>query len=163
MTHWSKHCGKRIHQDICHRLWGDICSCGKMSTLWISLSLTTYPLRMGIASVQCKKCIFAWRLKGRVYMKILPDFGITCGANKVHQFRKALQRSPLDWFGRFKKSICLGYRQSQEDHTIFSKIHREKICYTSCLSWWCFCFQEWFDWKTTAQGEIINKIWDERP
>src|ERR1044072_6980854 len=61
-------------------------------------------------------------------MEIPPGFGPTCGSNKVCRLRKALyglKQSPRAWFGRFTKAmVCLGYKQSQGDHTLFFKHSR---------------------------------------
>ena len=47
------------------------------------------------------------------------------GANKVCHLKKALyglKQSPRTWFGRFTKAMLrMGYKQSQEDYTLFIK------------------------------------------
>ena len=58
-------------------------------------------------------------------MSILPGFKGKMITNKVCRLRKALyelKQSPRAWFGRFVRVMkAIGYRQSQEDHTLFFK------------------------------------------
>jgi len=60
-----------------------------------------------------------------VYMEISPGYGATNGGNKVCKLKKALyglKQSPQTWFGRFTQAmVSLGYKQSQGDHTLFTK------------------------------------------
>ena len=62
-------------------------------------------------------------------MEIPPGFGSTKGGYKVCRLKKALyglQQSPRAWFGRLTQAmISMGYRQSQGDHTMFTKHSHE--------------------------------------
>ena len=64
-------------------------------------------------------------LKKRFIWKSHQDFGRNIAANQVCKLKKALyelKQSPRAWFGRFAKvMIAMGYKQSQEDHTLFVK------------------------------------------
>ena len=63
-------------------------------------------------------------LEEDIYISIPPGFSGSDG-NKVCRLKKALyglKQSPRAWFGRFAKvMIANGYKQSQEDHTLFIK------------------------------------------
>lgn len=96
----------------------------KMNTVRILLSLAA-SCGWELQQFDVKNAFLHGDLEEEVYMEIPPGVGITYGANKVCKLKKALyglKQSPRAWFGRFTKAMkCLGYKQSQGDHTLFFK------------------------------------------
>lgn len=68
-------------------------------------------------------------LQEEVYMD--PSLGFTPKGGKVCKLKKALyglKQSPRAWFGRLSRSMKhYGFKQSQADHTLFSKRGGDKI------------------------------------
>jgi hypothetical protein len=96
----------------------------KMNTVRILLSLAAC-FGWELQQFDVKNAFLHGDLEEEVYMETPPGFGLTSETNKVCRLKKALyglKQSPRAWFGRFTKAmVCLGYKQSQGDHTLFFK------------------------------------------
>ena len=95
----------------------------KMNTIRILLSLVVN-FDWELQQYDVKNAFLYGKLEEEIYMSIRPRFNGGDG-NKVCWLKKALyelKQSPRAWFGRFAKvMIANGYKQSQEDHTLFIK------------------------------------------
>jgi len=100
----------------------------KMNTVRIILSLIAY-FGWELQQFDVKNAFLDGNLEEEIYMEIPPGFGSTKGGYKVCRLKKALyglQQSPRAWFGRLTQAmISMGYRQSQGDHTMFTKHSHE--------------------------------------
>ena len=75
-------------------------------------------------------------LEEEVFIEPPPGFDEDFGADKICHVKKTLydlKQSPRAWFKRFTKAMLrIGYKQSQEDHTLFIK-HSDKGEVTALL------------------------------
>ncbi|RDX71655.1 hypothetical protein CR513_48958, partial [Mucuna pruriens] len=96
----------------------------KMNTIRVILSLVAH-FGWNLQQFDIKNALLHGDLEEKFYMEILPGFYSHNEKNKVCRLKKALyglKQSPRAWFGRFAQvMITLGYRQSQGDHTLFTK------------------------------------------
>ena len=102
----------------------------KMNTIRTIISIAAN-LKWKLFQMDVKNAFLHGDLQEEVYMEIPPGFSSSETEGKVCKLKKSLyelKQSPRAWFGRFRKEICsLGYQQSNADHTLFIKIHNDKI------------------------------------
>ena len=64
-------------------------------------------------------------LEKEIYMEVPHGFSPSSNGDIVCRLKKALyslKQSPRVWFGRFAKAmLCIGYKQSKGDHSLFIK------------------------------------------
>ena len=98
-------------------------SISKMNTIIILLSLTTN-YNWDLQQLNIKNTFLNGDLEEEIYMKVL-GFECNLTTENVYKLKKALHKlkqSPMVQFGRFAKVMKnMGYRQSQENHTLFVK------------------------------------------
>ena len=94
----------------------------KMNTFRILLALAANQ-GWDMLQFDVKNAFLHGDLKEEIYMEVPPGFYSQVAPGTVCRLKKALyglKQSPRAWFGRFTKSmVCMGYRQSQGDHTLF--------------------------------------------
>ncbi|XP_071681833.1 uncharacterized protein [Lolium perenne] len=107
----------------------------KMNTVRTLISVASN-LKWDLFQMDVKNAFLRGDLQEEVYMDIPPGFSSSETEGKVCKLKKSLyekslyglKQSPRAWFGRFRKEICsLGYQQSNADHTLFFRIHNDKI------------------------------------
>ena len=95
----------------------------KINIVRILLSLAAH-YNWQLLQYDVKNAFLHGDLDEEIYMNILPGFEGNIG-NKVCKLKKAhygLKQSPRAWFRRFAKVMKeFGYKQSQDDHTLFIK------------------------------------------
>jgi len=98
----------------------------KINTVRVILSLAAN-YNWNLNQFDVKNAFLHGDLEEEIYMDVPPGYhGRTAvNVNTVCKLKKALyglKQSPRAWFGRFTKvMICLGFKQSQGDHTLFVK------------------------------------------
>jgi len=96
----------------------------KMNTVRVILSLATNH-DWDLQQFDVKNAFLHGELEEEIYMDLPPGYDGQVAVGTVCKLKKALyglKQSPRAWFGRFTKvMINLGYKQSQEDHTLFIK------------------------------------------